>query len=75
MPHLRTHATLYSVHKLVLPDIKNDFGSKKENAEELKIVTEDIINKMEVQLEDSSNHIGNTRGNGDQIVHHAGFDR
>ena len=29
MPHLQTHATLYSVHKLVLPDIENDFGSKK----------------------------------------------
>ena len=33
-------------------------------------ITEEIINKMEVQLEDSSNRIGNTRGNGDQIVHH-----
>jgi len=38
MPHLRTHATLYSVHKLVLPDRKNDLGSKKEKKEELKIV-------------------------------------
>ena len=29
---------MYAVHKLVLPDRKNDFRSKKENEEELKII-------------------------------------
>ena len=47
MPHLRTHATLYSVHKLVLPDIKNDFGSKKENEEELLIVLQNNLLNVE----------------------------
>ena len=49
MPHLRTHATLYSVHKLVLPDIKkkNDFESKKENGEELKIVRKNNLLNVE----------------------------
>jgi len=32
--------------------------------------TVDLISKMEVQLEDSSNRIGNTRTNGEQIVQH-----
>ena len=32
--------------------------------------TVDLISKMEVQLEDSSNRIGNTRANGEQIVQH-----
>ena len=33
-------------------------------------VKEDIIEKMEVQLEDSSNRIANTRTNGEAIVSH-----
>lgn len=33
-------------------------------------VTEDIIDKMELQIEDSSNRIHNTRDNGDAIVSH-----
>ena len=32
------------------------------------LATVDLIGKMEVQLEDPSNRIGNTHGNGDQIV-------
>ena len=33
-------------------------------------VNEDIINKMEIQLEDSSNRLGNTRGNAQEIIDH-----
>ena len=33
-------------------------------------VNEDIIQKMELQLEDSSNRIDNTRSNGEAIVLH-----
>ena len=47
MPHLRTHATLYSVHKLVLPVRKNDFGSKKENEKELIIVLKNNLLNVE----------------------------
>ena len=33
-------------------------------------VNQEVIGKMEVQLEDSANRIGNTRANGDAIVLH-----
>ena len=33
-------------------------------------VKEEIINKMEMQLEDSSNRNGNTRASAEQIIHH-----
>ena len=33
-------------------------------------MNEDIINKMEMQLEDSANRISNTRGNADDIITH-----
>ena len=51
MPHLRTHATLYSVHKLVLPDRKNDFGSKKEKMEKnLKLFARIICRMLSIPV-------------------------
>ena len=53
-------------------DYENWWKKELNNLKPYKIpaVNEDIINKMEMQLEDSANRIANTRGNAENIITH-----
>jgi len=55
-----------------LLDYEHWWKKELDNIRPYKIpaVNEDIINKMEMQLEDSANRISNTRGNADDIITH-----
>ena len=62
--------TMWDPHQLL--DYDNWWKKELNNIRPYVVppATVDLIAKMEVQLEDSSNLIGNTRANGEQIVQH-----